>query len=105
SHRFNEARPGANDAGLLGLNSHHEAGDILHKEQRSSMTIAGLYEVGCFFGAIRIDDSAKLRRLPCGRRDKTAAVREQTHRHSGDPRMSSDQLACVPGLKFLEVTP
>ena len=36
-HRFDEARARANDPLVLGFGADHEAGDVLHEEQRNAL--------------------------------------------------------------------
>src|SRR5205085_8102070 len=44
-HRFYKLRTGTDDSRVFGLWSNHESGNILNKQQRRLMTVAGLNEV------------------------------------------------------------
>ena len=62
-HRLDEARAGANDPVVLGLGTDHEAGDVLHEQQRNALAIAAVDEERHLLGALGVDDAAEARLL------------------------------------------
>ena len=73
-HRFNKMRARSDDAGMLCFRSDHEARNILNKEERRLMTIAGLYEVGDLFGRFCVNDAAEFWWATTGRANHPAIV-------------------------------
>ena len=62
-HRLDEARAGADDALVLGLGPDHEAGHVLHEQQRHALAVAALDEERDLLGALGVDDAAEARLL------------------------------------------
>ncbi len=93
------ARP--DDARRFRLDADHEAGDILHIEQRQAMALGVLDEISDFAGGFRIDDAADAR---AGLRfQKAAAIRDDADVSSVQARRCAQKFRRILGLKFEEI--
>src|SRR6266511_3410067 len=104
-HRFDEARPRANYARLFGLDADHETGNVLNKEQRRSVAVAGLDEISRLFGALGVNDSADPGRFTRRAWDEAAVVGDDADAHAAHARVADDHLFRVIGLEFVEALP
>src|SRR5215208_3740631 len=68
------------------------------------MTIAGLYEVGCLFGGIAVDEAAEFRRAARRTANHPAIVSDDAHLNAADAGMSTNQFSGVISLKLVEVS-
>src|SRR5262249_52564785 len=104
-HRFDEARARANYALLFGLDADHETGNVLNKERRRSVAVAGFDEIGRPFGALGVNDSADPGRFTRGAWDEAAVVGDDANAHAAHAPVADDHLFRVIGLEFVEALP
>src|SRR5687768_10920389 len=83
-HRFHKARARTNDPGMLGFRSNHKSGDVLKKQKRRLMAVAGLYKVGDLFRRFSVDDSAESRGAAAGWANHPSTVGDQPYLNPAD---------------------
>jgi hypothetical protein len=104
-HRFYKPRAGTNNPRVLGLWSNHETRDILDKEQRRLVTVAGIDKVRDFLGRLCVNDAAETRRAASRNANHAAVVRDHANLNSANARVACDHLPGVISLKLIEMTP
>ena len=89
---------------MFRLRADHESRNILHEEQRDTVTITSVDEVSDLLSRFRVDDPTELWR-PARRIAKHAArIGNHANLNAVDTRMAGDDFFRVVGLKLIEMS-
>src|SRR5882724_4318292 len=87
---------------MFSFSADHKARDILNKQQRRSLAIAGLDEIRDLLCAFGIDNPTKSRGLSGRTANQTAIIRDDSNVNSANSAGTGDHLFGVIGLEFVQ---
>ena len=87
---------------VLGFGAHHEAGHVLHEQERDALAVAAVDEVRHLLRALGVDDAAEARLLAGAALDQAALIGDHADGDALDARVAADHLAREVRLELVE---
>src|SRR5690606_30055406 len=102
-HRLDEAGARTDDAGVLRLDADHEAGHVLHEEQRRAVSVHRFAEVRDLLGAVRVDDPTELGGTAVRVAEHSAFVGDHTDGNAFHGGAAADHFRGLGGVELVQL--